>query len=288
MAATELLAPVPSASDYSVSADLWQRLEDEVIAVSNRIAAGDDLVPDDVANVQKLKKQVDNYVTGFNKAIRDASSDYRKLVDRRLAEIGFNNIEEFVHKKRQEQTAEQNKRIAYKMEMLKNISEQLIIRTKTLKDTPVAKELLPAFVARFPKVQSGAKTNAIDDWRPYFNIMAHAVSLLVAFFADPQYEDAVMLPLYSTTIRELLAYARDGNPNHLENLKEHYKEDQEYIRIEKMKQRLLTTEDGIKEIQGILEDIDNMDNANEAVHDLRIGQAWEEITRVVSLINNNQ
>ena len=72
MAATELLAPVPSASDYSVSADLWQRLEDEVIAVSNRIAAGDDLVPDDVANVQKLKKQVDNYVTGFNKAIRDA------------------------------------------------------------------------------------------------------------------------------------------------------------------------------------------------------------------------
>lgn len=288
MAATELLAPVPSASDYSVSADLWQRLEDEVIAVSNRIAAGDDLVPDDVANVQKLKKQVDNYVTGFNKAIRDASSDYRKLVDRRLAEIGFNNIEEFVHKKRQEQTAEQNKRIAYKMEILKNISEQLIIRTKTLKDTSVAKELLPAFVARFPKVQSGAKTNAIDDWRPYFNIMAHAVSLMDAFFADPPYEDAVMLPLYSTTIRELLAYARDGNPNHLENLKEHYKEDQEYIRIEKMKQRLLTKEDGIKEIQGILEDIDNMDNANEAVHDLRIGQAWEEITRVVSLINNNQ
>lgn len=288
MAATELLAPVPSAADYSVSADLWQRLEDEVSIVSQRIAAGDDLVPDDVANVQKLKRQVDNYVTGFNKAIRDASSNYRKLVDRRLAEIGFNTVEEFVQKKRQEQTAEQDKRIAYKMQMLKNISEQIILRTTILKDTPAAKELLPAFVARFPKVQSGAKSNEIKDWRPYFNIMAHAVSLMDTFFADPQYEDAVMLPLYSTTIRELLAYVRDGNPGHLENLKEHYKNDQEYIRIEKMKQRLLTKEDGIKEIRKILDDIDNMDNANEAVRDLRIGQAWEEINRVVSLINNNQ
>lgn len=286
MAATELLAPMPSAADYSVSAELWQRLENEIILVSDRIKAGEELVPDDVVNVQKLKKQVDNYVTGFNRAIRDASVDYRKLVDRRLTEIGFNTIDDFVKKKRQEQTAEQDKRVAYKMGMLKNIAEQLIMRTKILKDMPVAKELLPAFVARFPKVQSGAKSNDINDWRPYFNIMAHTVSLIDTFFSDPGYEDATFLPLYSSTIKELLAYARDGNPEHLEDFKSRYEEDQKYIREEKLRQRLQTKEDGIREISSILEDINNMDSRSDAVHELRIGQAWEDISRVVSLINS--
>lgn len=286
MAATELLAPMPSAADYSVSAELWQRLEDEIILVSDRIKAGEELVPDDVVNVQKLKKQVDNYVTGFNRAIRDASVDYRKLVDRRLTEIGFNTIDDFVKKKRQEQTAEQDKRVAYKMGMLKNIAEQLIMRTKILKDMPVAKELLPAFVARFPKVQSGAKSNDINDWRPYFNIMAHTVSLIDTFFSDPGYEDATFLPLYSSTIKELLAYARDGNPEHLEDFKSRYEEDQKYIREEKLRQRLQTKEDGIREISSILEDINNMDSRSDAVYELRIGQAWEDISRVVSLINS--
>lgn len=286
MAATELLAPMPSAADYSVSAELWQRLENEIILVSDRIKAGEELVPDDVVNVQKLKKQVDNYVTGFNRAIRDASVDYRKLVDRRLTEIGFNTIDDFVKKKRQEQTAEQDKRVAYKMGMLKNIAEQLIMRTKILKDMPVAKELLPAFVARFPKVQSGAKSNDINDWRPYFNIMAHTVSLIDTFFSDPGYEDATFLPLYSSTIKELLAYARDGNPEHLEDFKSRYEEDQKYIREEKLRQRLQTKEDGIREISSILEDINNMDSRNDAVHELRIGQAWEDISCVVSLINS--
>ena len=41
MAATELLAPVPAAADYSVSAELWQRLEDEIQMVSRRIDNGD-------------------------------------------------------------------------------------------------------------------------------------------------------------------------------------------------------------------------------------------------------
>lgn len=286
MAATRLLAPMPSAADYSVSADLWERLEEEVKTVSKRIEAGEDLVPEDVDNVQKLKKQVDNYVTGFNKAIRDASASYRKLVDRKLAEIGFGTVDNFVMMKRQEQTAEQNKRTAYKMEMLKNISEQLIVRTNVLKDMPVAKELLPAFVARFPKVQSGAKSNDINDWRPYFNIMAHAVSLVDAFFTDPKYEDAVLLPVYSATVRELLAYVRDGNPEHLNDFDSLYEQDKQHIRVEKMKRRLNTKEDGMKEIQAILQDIEDMDSKNDNVRELRIGQAWEDISLVVSLINN--
>lgn len=286
MAAKELLAPVPSATDYSISAEIWERLETEIKAVSKRIEAGENLVPEDVANVQRLKKQVDSYVSRFNKAIRDASAAYRTLVDRKFAEIGFGTVDSFVMKKRQEQTAEQNKRIAYKMGMLKNISEQLIARTAVLKNMPVAKELLPAFVARFPKVQSGAKSNDINDWRPYFNIMAHAVSLIDTFFSDPRHEDAVLLPLYSSTIKELLAYVRDGNPDHLEDFEARYAEDEQLIRLEKMSRRLQTKEDGINEIAAILKSIEEMDSKNSTVRELRIGQAWKDISYVVSQINN--
>ena len=154
----KLLAPVPSASDYSVSSDLWERLESEISAVSARIEAGEELVPEDVVTVRKLKTQVDGYVTGFNKAMRDAMDSYKKMVTRRLTELGFDNIEQFIAKKRREQSAEQDARIASKMETLKKISDALIGHTARLKDMAVAKEMLPAFVARFPKVQSDSFT----------------------------------------------------------------------------------------------------------------------------------
>lgn len=281
----ELMAPVPVAADYSVSADLWQRLENEIRTVSNRIEAGDDLVPDDVANVRKLKTQVDNYVTSFNKAMRDAQNQYRKMVDAKLAELGFDRIEQFVAKKRQEQSTLQNNRIAVKMDGLKQISDGLLSRTRRLKNMVVAKELLPAFTARFPKVQSGAKSNDIADWTPYFAVMSRTITVMDTFFCDPKYEDAVLLPVYSGTMRELLAYAKDGKEEHLANVIVRFQEDQPLIHAEKMKQKLKSKSDGIDRIREILEDIED-DSLSEAVQKVRVEQAWEEISLIVRLINN--
>lgn len=286
MDTTELLAPVPAASDYSVSADLWQRLEEEIIAVSGRIEKGEDLVPEDVANVRNLKKQVDGYVTGFNKALREAQGKYKGMVDRRLTELGYNQIEEFVARKRQEQTNAQDARIAYKMGTLRNLSDGLLARTEKLKDTPVAKELLPAFTARFPKVQSGAKNNDITDWRPYFTVMSHTVSIMDTFFRDPKYEDAMLLPIYSGTIRELLAYAKDGSEEHLANVKIKYIEDQHLIRAEKLKGNLKSKSDGVEQIRRILEDMGDVSSLSEAARTVRMEQAWEDISLIVRLINN--
>lgn len=286
MAVTELLAPVPAAADYSVSAELWQRLEDEIQMVSQRIDNGDELVPDDVVNVQKLKKQVDTYVTSFNKAMRDAQGKYRKLVDSRLTELGFNKIEQFVAEKRHEQSTAQNNRISYKMESLRNLSEGLIAQTKRLKDVPVAKELLPAFTARFPKVQSGAKTNDIMDWTPYFAIMSRTVNILDTFFCDPKYEDAALLPLSSGTIRELLAYVKDGKDEHLANVQVKYKEDQGYIRVEKLRAVLVSKEDGLQRIRKILDDMKDMGSISDAAKHVRMEQAWEDISLIVRLVNS--
>lgn len=283
---TELLAPVPAASDYSVSADLWQRLEEEIQIVSQRIENGEELMPEDVANVRKLKSQVDSYATSFNKAMRDAQGKYRGMLDRRLTELGYDTIEQFVAKKKQEQSNIQNARIAYKMGTLKNLSDGLLERTERLKDTPMAKELLPAFTARFPKIQSGAKNNDINDWKPYFAVMSHAVSVMDTFFRDPKYEDAILLPIYSGTIRELLAYAKDGSEEHLANVKVKYQEDQYLIRTEKLKQSMKTKAEGVEHIQKILEDMGDLSSLSEAVKTMRMEQAWEEISLIVRLINN--
>ena len=288
MAITELLAPVPTAADYSVSVDLWQQLEKEIQTVSARIEAGDDLMPDDVANVRKLKTQVERYVTDFNKAMKNDMNKYRKMVDKMLTDLGYDNIVQFVAKKRQEQSALQNNRIAYKMDSLKEISDGLLARTERLKDVPLAKELLPAFTARFPKVQSGAKNNDITDWKPYFAVMSRTINIMDTFFCDPKYEDANLLPLHSGTIRELLAFARDGKEEHLANVKVKFKDDQKLIHEEKLKHILTSKTDGIERIKKLLEDLNDTSSLSDAAKQVRTEQTWEEISLIVRLVNTQQ
>lgn len=279
----ELLAPVPAAADYSVSTELWQRLEEEIGIVSARIKNGDDLMPDDVANVRKLKSQVDSYVTDFNKAMRNDMAKYKAMVEKMLAELGYDYIEQFIAEKKQEQTRLQNARIAAKMEGLKTISDGLLGRTTRLKDTVMAKELLPAFTARFPNVQSGAKNKDIKDWMPYFSIIQRSITVMDAFFCDPAYADAVLLPLSSGTIRELLAYARDGKEEHLANVKIRFEEDQPMVRMEKLKQGIASKADAISRIRSVLDAMGDVDKLSDAAKKVRTEQAWEEISLIVRL-----
>lgn len=284
----ELLAPVPHAADYSVSGELWQRLEAEIQAVSERIDNGEELVPDDVGNIRKLKAQVEAYLMDFNKAMRDAQLKYKKMVDARLKEIHYDTIENFVAGKRLEQRNVQDSRIEYKMACLKEISNGLLLRTKRLKDTPMSKELLPAFMARFPKVQSGAKNNDITDWVPYFSVMSKVITVMDTFFCDPKYEDALLLPIHSGTIREFLAYAKDGREEHLANIQIKFKEDGPLIRMEKLRRKLTSKAEGIEQIKRVLDDMDNMGALDGIARQARTEQAWEEISLIVRLCNNQQ
>lgn len=285
MKTTELQAPVPVAADYSVSIELWQQLEREIQHVSARIESGDNLMPDDVANVRKLKNQVDQYVTDFNKAMRTDMDKYRKMVNKMLTDIGYDNIEQFITKKQQEQSKIQNARIAYKMDSLKNILDGLLANTERLKDVPMAKELLPAFTARFPKVQSGAKNKDITDWKPYFSVMSRAITIMDAFFRDPKYDGADLLPIYSGTIRELLAFARDGKDEHLANVQVKFKDDQNFIRVEKLKQSLTSKTDAIERIRQLIKDLDDINGLSDAAKQVRTEQTWEQISLIVRLIN---
>lgn len=277
---TELSVPVISASGYTVSAELWQQLEDEIKLVSDRIEAGEDMVPEDVAKVRSLKSQVDAYVTSFNKAARDAQAKYRRLIDERLAELGFPKVEAFIAKKREEQTRTTNERITVKMDTLRNLTEGLLSRTVKLKDTSLAQELLPAFAARFPKVQSGAKNAEIKNWTPYYQIVSHTITVLDMFFQEPIYADAVLLPLHSGTMRELLAYVKDGGAAHLTKILDIYEADAPLLRVEKLKRSLHGKEDGLRHIASVLKGLGDLETAGEPQKQ----RAWEEIALVVRLV----
>lgn len=285
MGNNEFLAPVPSASDYTVSADLWQRLEAEIQSVSARIEGGDELTPDDVKNVKALRNQVESYVTDFGRAMKSAEAEYKRMVNQRLNDLGYNVIEEFTAKKRQEQKSLENGRITAKMENLKTIVDGLLARTSKLKDLPMSKELLPAFTARFPNVQSGAKSKDINDWKPYFAVIQRVLNIMDTFFCDPKYEDAALLPLHSGTIRELLSYARDGKEEHIANVVARFREDQTIIETEKLKQELKTKADGIEHIQNILEEMGDLSGLSEGARKIRTEQAWEDIALIVRLVN---
>lgn len=286
MADKKLLAPVPVADDYSVSTDLWSSLENEIKIISGRIEAGDELVPEDVVNVRRLKTEVDRYVADFNKAMKADMLKYRKMVDKMLTELGYDNIEQFIAKKKQEQSNIQNARISAKMTTLSNAIEEMLARTEKLKDMPMAKELLPAFTARFPKVQSGAKNNDITDWMPYYAVISRVVVTIDTFFKDPKYADAALLPIHAGTMRELLGYAKDGNVEHIINVPVKFEEDQYLIRQEKLKQSMKSKADAIARIRKILEDVGDEDNLSDAAKQVRTEQTWEEISLIVRLLNN--
>lgn len=282
----ELLAPIPAAADYSVSTELWERLENEIKTVSARIDKGEELIPDDVANVRKLKSQVDSYVMDFNREMRNSQDKYKRMVEARLKDLGYDHIEQFIEKKKQEQSMTQNNRIACKMDKLKKISDDLLSGTKRLKDVSMSKELLPIFTARFPKVQSGAKNNDITDWTPYSAVMSRVINILDVFFCDPKYEDAALLPISSFTIRELLAYTKDGKDNHLTNIPTMFEKDKPLIHEEKLKRSMKSKMDGIKHIQNILDEIKDIGSLSPDIQQLRAEQAWKDISTIVRICNN--
>ena len=173
-----IVAPVPNSADYTVSAEVWSALAAEINAVSKRIDDGEELTPEDVVNVRGLKKQVESYLTLFNKAMRDAQADYKGLVARQLEQLGYGKIESYIQEQRKKQTDEQNERLAEKQQKLRELVSEKLEGTKVLKSTSLAGELLPAFVHRFPNVNSSAKTKEITNWEPYGAVIRMSMVML--------------------------------------------------------------------------------------------------------------
>lgn len=268
-----VIAPVPNAAEYTASVEIWDALTTEINHVVSRIDAGEELTPEDVIQVRELKKQVESYLTMFNKAMRDAQSTYKNLLAKQLETLGYEKIDNYIQIQRQKQTMEQNTRLANKQAMLQQIVSNALNATTLLKTTVLAGELLPAFVSRFPKVNSSAKDKEITNWGPYEAIIQTTVNMLEVFFKDPIFTGAVTLPVTSATMQQLLKYVRDGNLEHLSVMRDIFAKDGEYLIVQKLKTEITTKDMALTKITKVMsEGISTDDKLREIARIIRIAE----------------
>lgn len=248
-----VLAPVPDAAEYTVSSEIWEALTREINVVVARIEAGENLEPEDVKQVRSLKKQVESYLTTFNKAMRNAQASYKSLIAQQLNDLGYDRIEAYITKRREEQTKEQNDRLAAKQTKLREIVERRLKETKLVKGTALAGEMLPAFAHRFPNMNSSAKDKNILNWEPYEATIKTVLNMLDVFFADPIFPGAVNLPITSATMQQLLAYVRDGDLEHLKAMRQIYAQDKPILEEQKLRLQITDKEIALAQITAIIE-----------------------------------
>lgn len=244
-------ASVPNPEEYTVSAEIWEALTTEINTVVGRIDAGEVLTNEDVKKVRSLKKQVDTYLTTFNKAMRSAQDSYKQVIAKQLDDLGYNKIEVYIQKQHAAQVQEQNQRMSAKMGKLKEIIDAKIEGTAKLKETTLASELLPAFTSRFPEINSGAKNKEVSNWAPYEAVITSVVRILDAFFC--QYPKTCQLPLMSATMRNLLQYVKDGNIEHISDMPSAIKADEHLIRQWELRQEITDEGVALNKIHDILE-----------------------------------
>lgn len=248
-----IAAPVPNAEEHTLSPEIWDALMEEINRVTARISAGEELVPEDVERVRALKKQVDNYLTVFNKALRNAQDTYKKLVENQLKDLGYPVIEQYILTQRKKQADAQNAKIAEKQRTLRDIVEKEVAGTRFLKGTAIAGGILPAFTHRFPKVNSAAKDKEIRDWGPYEAIVSSTVLVLDVFFSDKAYEGAALLPITSATMQCLLSYVRDGDTNRLLTMRDTFAKDAGILQAQRLRQKITDKDIALACIKDIME-----------------------------------
>lgn len=256
----QIPAPVPNGKDYTVSSEIWEALKDEINVVVNRIEAGEQLSPEDVTNVRSLKKQVEDYLTTFNKAMRDAQAKYKELVHQQLTDLGYDKIETYIVTQRKKQQTEQNTRLIQKRIKLRTLVETQLADTVYVKQTVLANELLPAFTSRFPNVNSSAKTKEISNWGPYEAVVKTTLNMLDVFFGDDVFKGAVTLPITSATMQQLLKYVRDGQLDHLTMMREIFAKDGEYLAQQKLREEITSNEIALDKINTILAESETSTN----------------------------
>lgn len=220
------IVPVVDLSEHTIANELWEALESEIRTVVTKIDSGEELAPEDVKRAQSLRRQVENHTTEFKRTMVLLQKGYQSEVAKRLHNIGYSRIETYVQDKRNEQTAEQNARLALKMETLTEIVQAVASETNLVKNTALAPGLNTLFTTRFPNVKSAAKTKDINDWEPYRQVIRANLTLVDAFLMDERYADAWTYPIHSKTMQQITKYLRDGDVEHMTTMKEAYDADQ--------------------------------------------------------------
>lgn len=257
---TLIAAPVVNPEEHTVNAELWNALTAEINTVVARIDNNEELTPEDVQRVRGLKKEVEDYLTTFNRAMKDAQATYKSLIAKQLESLGYTRIETYIAAQRQKQTNEQNDRLSKKMNTLKTLIGNVLAGTTYVKNTALVGELTSLICVRFPAIKSAAKNKDITNWEPYEAIIKTNLEMLDTFFGDPIFKGAVTLPLSSSTMQQLMKYLRSGDINELREMRVIFARDKPHLDHQKLVEVITSKEVALDIIRNYMNSTDSADN----------------------------
>lgn len=227
-------------SNYQVAAATWTAIEQEVNRLLPSIENNAELTPDDVKEVKRLVALVENSIKTYNKELTSAYNQYKKLLNDKLAEIGYPTIGAYIVRKRNEQQAQVSARLNEKVDTFTKIVEQALSKTALVKDALFAPLIARQMMALFPKINSGAADKSISDWEPIKKI----VNELIADADTVMHPLYVQMPLTTNVAKTFGQYFTTGDRTLLQHLPEQLKADQEWL-LERNIAQQLTSEDAL-------------------------------------------
>ena len=235
---------------YLVPDTTWQAIESEIISLRERIANNEDLTPQDVVKVQSLVKQVDEFGKGYAKQVNSTASKYKAYLSKKLEELHYSDISNYIAKRKRELEQQANARLAQKIEKLKEIINDELLLHPRLNSTGLKETMVNIFIGRFPKMNSGAISNEIKNWTPIKSVIKTQMDKVEEVL---ELNPAILyLPVYSQTFQSLSSYLKTGDNNILLALPEVVKNDSELLRNIVIKQKMTKTDDVLDLIQGVI------------------------------------
>lgn len=227
-------------SNYQVAAATWTAIEQEVNRLLPSIENNAELTPDDVKEVKRLVALVENSIKTYNKELTSAYNQYKKLLNDKLAEIGYPTIGAYIVRKRNEQQAQVSAQLNEKVDTFTKIVEEALSKTALVKDALFAPLIARQMMALFPKINSGAADKSISDWEPIKKI----VNELIADADTVMHPLYVQMPLTTNVAKTFGQYFTTGDRTLLQHLPEQLKADQEWL-LERNIAQQLTSEDAL-------------------------------------------
>jgi len=239
----EVIVPDIDMNSYLVGSDFWQSIETEIQSVIAEIDAGTELTPDDVKRVRSFKRQIDEYVKSFNRALTSAQQEYRESVKQRLSSLGYDRIDAYILEQRNKQTKLETERINSKLNIFTEIVNQAMQETRVVKTTALAGNVVPMFYNRFEKVKSGAKSKMINDWEPYRTVIKANLKVVDEFLTKNPV--VCVLPTHSATMQAIITFLRTGDDSSFDRIDDIMQNDVPLLEQIALKQQIPTKADAL-------------------------------------------
>lgn len=230
----------------------WERLRDEITRLKGRIESGDELKPQDVKEVKALARQVRDYGVSYRRAVTQTATQYKQMLDKALAQLGYNQIEEYINQKKMEQSKAIENRLTAKLDKFNQIVNEELVATKSLQNSSLKNFVSNEIATRFPNLNSGAVSKEIKDWEPVKSVVRITIQKADAQF--DKYPVMNMLPSNAQTMQTLAAYLRTGDVKKIDYIKEALPLDKSYIQNMAVQKLVQTESDLVTQIKSVVDD----------------------------------